>query len=78
MEHELLQASENQEMVIGETLKEISISLEAKGYNAINQITGYLISGDPGYISNYQDARCKMMQYERVKVLEVLLNNLLK
>ena len=59
-------------------LKEVYLSLRERGYNPIDQIVGYLISGDVGYISSYQDARRKMQSLDRSKVVEVLLTNLLK
>ena len=46
--------------VVRETLKDVYASLEERGYNPTNQIVGYLISGDPGYISSYKDARNKI------------------
>ena len=48
--------------VITKTLKEVYKSLEERGYNPINQIVGYIISGDPGYISNYENARSKILE----------------
>lgn len=57
---------------IYEILKEVISSLEERGYNPINQIVGYLISGDPGYISSHNDARKKITKIDRVKVLEIL------
>ena len=59
-------------------LKEVYLSLRERGYNPIDQIVGYLISGDLGYISSYQGARRKMQSLDRSKVVEVLLTNLLK
>ena len=59
-------------------LKEVYLSLRERGYNPIDQIVGYLISGDLGYISSYQDARRKMQSLDRSKVVEDLLTNLLK
>lgn len=55
-------------------LGEVYISLEERGYNPTNQIVGYLISGDPGYISSYQDARNKIQEIDRAKIVEILLN----
>lgn len=55
------------------TLKEVYASLEERGYNPTNQIVGYLISGDPGYISSYKDARNKIQEIERSKIIEILL-----
>ena len=60
------------------TLKEIRDILKEKGYNPINQIVGYLISGDPGYITSYKDARRKIMKLDRSNALEVLIKNALK
>lgn len=58
---------------ISAVLEEVWNSLEERGYNPSNQIVGYLISGDPGYISSYQDARNKIQQIDRAKIIEVLL-----
>lgn len=55
------------------TLKEVCESLEERGYNPTNQIVGYLISGDPGYISSYKDARNKIQEIDRAKIVEILL-----
>lgn len=59
-------------------LKEVYSSLEERGYNPTNQIVGYLISGDPGYISSYQDARNKIQEIDRAKIVEILLNEFQK
>ena len=55
------------------TLKEVIEVLEERGYNPINQIVGYLMSGDPGYISSHKEARNKITKFDRNKILEVLL-----
>ena len=54
-------------------LGEVWDALEERGYNPSNQIVGYLISGDPGYISSYKDARNNIQQIDRAKIIEVLL-----
>ena len=69
---------ELQDDKITEMIKEVSSSLEEKGYNSINQIVGYLMSGDPGYISSYKDARKKISKYERTRILTVLVKDFLK
>ena len=69
--------SKLQEELIKSTLKEIILALEERGYNPINQIVGYLISGDPGYISNYKDARTKMVSLDRSEVVKLLLTTYL-
>lgn len=56
-----------------EVLKEVYESLEERGYNPTNQIVGYLLSGDPGYISSYKDARTKIQEIDRAKIIEILL-----
>ena len=63
---------------ISETLKEIVTNLEDRGYNPINQIVGYLMSGDPGYISNHKESRNKILKFDRTKILEVLLKEFIK
>ncbi len=59
-------------------LKEVYESLEKRGYNPTNQIVGYLISGDPGYISSYEDAREKIQGIDRAKIVEILLTEFQK
>lgn len=48
-------------------------SLEEKGYDPINQIIGYILSGDPTYITSYNDARSMICRIERDEILEELL-----
>lgn len=62
---------------IKQTLIEVVESLEARGYNAVNQLTGYLISNDPAYISSYQDARTKIQTIERYEIIEALVKSYL-
>lgn len=69
---------ENQDQEISKMIREISVALEEKGYDPINQIVGYLMSGDPGYISSYMDSRRKITKYERTKILNVLVKEFLK
>lgn len=64
--------------LIKETLKEVFDSLEERGYNPTNQIVGYLISGDPGYISSYKEARSKIQEIDRAKIVEILLTEFKK
>ncbi len=63
---------------IKETLKEVYESLKERGYNPINQLTGYLITGDPGYISNYQNARTKISSIDRSELVAVIVKDYLK
>ena len=63
---------------IRKTLNDVYDSLEERGYNPTNQIVGYLISGDPGYISSYKDARNRMQEIDRAKIVEILLTEFQK
>ena len=63
---------------VRDTLKEVWEALEERGYNPTNQLVGYLISGDPGYISSHKEARNKMTRLDRSKVIEVLLKEFQK
>lgn len=51
-------------------LKEVYEALKEKGYNPINQIVGYILSGDPTYITSHNDARTKIRTIERDELLE--------
>lgn len=66
------------DMLVKETLKDVITSLDERGYNPINQVVGYLMSGDLGYISSYKDARNKISRLDRNKIIEVLLKDYLK
>ena len=58
-----------------EILKEVYEALSEKGYNPINQIVGYILSGDPTYITSYNDARNKIRTIERDELLEKMVKN---
>ena len=63
---------------IYETLKEVCLALEERGYNPINQIVGYIISDDLGYISNYKESRNRISKIDRVTLVEIMLKKFLK
>ena len=73
----LFDTNEINERIVLETLKEVYNSLEERGYNPINQLVGYIISGDLGYISNYQGSRNKIKKIDRSMLVEVLLRSYL-
>ncbi len=60
------------------TLNEVFESLKVKGYNPKNQIIGYLMSGDANYISNFNNAREKILELDRAEILEYLLEESMK
>ena len=53
-------------------------ALEEKDYNPINQIVGYILSGDPAYIPRHNDARNMIRRFERDEILEELLKSYLE
>ncbi|MGT2733288.1 IreB family regulatory phosphoprotein [Streptococcus ruminantium] len=63
---------------ISKTLTSVYRSLEEKGYNPINQIIGYVLSGDPAYIPRYNDARNQIRKHERDEIIEELVCYYLK
>jgi uncharacterized protein (UPF0297 family) len=69
---------EIEEAYIHETLLEVYDALKERGYNPTNQLVGYLISGDPGYISSYKNSRNKICKLDRVEILEILVNGYMK
>ena len=70
--------SDFQDEMYKEILQDVKESLEERGYDPVNQIVGYLISGDPGYISSYREARSKISKLDRTKIIEVLVRDLIK
>ena len=56
-------------------LKEVYQALVEKGYNPINQLVGYILSGDPTYITSYNDARSKIRTIERDELLEKMVRD---
>ncbi len=61
-----------------EILMEVYMALQEKGYNPINQIVGYIMSGDPTYITSHKGARNKIRKLERDEILEELVTCYLK
>lgn len=59
------------------TLNEVFAALQERGYNPVNQIVGYLISGDPGFISSYKDARKKILTLDRSDIVAIILSDYL-
>ena len=63
---------------ISTTLVNVYQALEAKGYNPINQMVGYVLSGDPAYIPRHDDARNKIRRFDRDDIVEELIKDYLK
>lgn len=64
-----------EEEIVKDIIKDVYQALEERGYNPINQLVGYIMSGDPGYISSHNDARTKITGIERSTIVEVLLRS---
>ena len=60
---------------VREIIASVYEALTEKGYNPVNQIVGYLMSGDPTYITSHKNARSLIMKVERDEILEVLFEN---
>lgn len=60
----------NNEVDTKKILKDVYEALVEKGYNPINQMVGYILSGDPTYITSHNDARTKIRSVERDELLE--------
>ncbi len=61
-----------------EILKEVYDDLKEKGYNPINQIVGYILSGDPTYITSHNGARNLIRKVERDELLEKMVKEYIK
>ena len=63
---------------VKEILAEVYAALTEKGYNPVNQIVGYIMSGDPTYITSYKNARSLIMKVERDEIMEELMSFYIK
>ncbi|NLT57641.1 MAG: IreB family regulatory phosphoprotein [Clostridiales bacterium] len=63
--------------LIRQTLTEVYDSLKQKGYNPINQIVGYILSEDPTYITNHNNARTLIRKIDRDELLQLLVKSYL-
>ena len=66
------------EIQVKDVLEIVYRSLSEKGYNPLNQIVGYIMSGDPTYITSHKNARNLIMRVERDELVEELLNQYIK
>ena len=69
---------EKEKTEAGKIFDAVYAALTEKGYNPINQLVGYLLSGDPTYISNFKEARSQIRRVERDELLEELVRFYLK
>ena len=66
------------EIQVKEVLDVVYNAMAEKGYNPVNQIVGYIMSGDPTYITSYKGARSMIMKGERDELVEELLKEYIK
>ena len=69
--------AKNREVLTKTILTEVYKSLKEKGYNPVNQLVGYLMSGHPTYITNYNGARALVRKLERDEILEEVIKSYL-
>ncbi|MBR2189242.1 MAG: IreB family regulatory phosphoprotein [Eubacterium sp.] len=63
---------------VREVLNEVYEAMVEKGYNPVNQIVGYIMSGDPTYVTSHKGARSKIMKVERDELVEELLRDYIR
>ncbi len=66
------------EVSVKDILDAVYVAMEEKGYNPVNQIVGYIMSGDPTYITSHKGARSLIMKVERDELVEELLKEYIK
>lgn len=71
---QFFQAVQENKMDVTQVLQLVYEALSEKGYNPVNQIVGYVMSGDPTYITSHKNARSLIMKVERDEILEELLS----
>lgn len=75
---QLFNVEEINDAAVEMTIKEIYDDLEEIGYNPVNQLVGYIMSGDPGYITSHKEARNRISAIDRAKLIEILLRKFMK
>lgn len=66
-------SSKEPELQVSDVLEIVYKALKEKGYNPVNQIVGYIMSGDPTYITSHNNARSLIMKVERDELVEEVL-----
>lgn len=72
---QIIRPLQDSSLAVPEVLERVYEALNEKGYNPISQIVGYIMSGDPTYITSYKGARSLIMKVERDEILEELMRN---
>lgn len=74
----MIVSSKDDQSVASMILEDVYNSLKEKGYNPISQMAGYLLSGDPTYITSHNNARSNIRRLERDELVEELLSSYVK
>lgn len=72
---QFFKAQKEQEQGVKQVIDTVYLALTEKGYNPVNQIVGYIMSGDPTYITSHRNARSLIMKVERDEIIEKLLED---
>ena len=72
---QFIEVVKDNDLPVTDILADVYMALSEKGYNPVSQIVGYIMSGDPTYITSYKNARSLIMKAERDEIIEVLLEN---
>ena len=79
MEHmsntQYFKVQKEENTIVKNTIDSVYLALTEKGYNPVNQIVGYIMSGDPTYITSHNGARSQIMRVERDEIIEELLKD---
>lgn len=67
-----------QDIEVKDVVEQVYLALIEKGYNPVNQIVGYIMSGDPTYITSHKGARSLIRRVERDEMIELLLEDYIK
>ncbi|MCK8828422.1 IreB family regulatory phosphoprotein [Natroniella acetigena] len=74
----MFRVEKDDENEVAMILRDVYQALDEKGYDPIDQIVGYILSGDPAYITSYRQARSKIRKFERDELIEELVKSYLK
>ena len=72
---QFIDINQTKRISVSEVILRVYQALVERGYNPVNQIVGYIMSGDPTYITSHNDARSLIMKVERDEILEELMRN---
>ena len=72
---QFIDSNQTKRISVSEVILRVYQALVERGYNPVNQIVGYIMSGDPTYITSHNNARSLIMKVERDEILEELMRN---